>query len=139
MISYHNNAFYQSALKKAREKTERIKREKTSLTANHLEEKSRAENSEVSRSMLKFFQNIEMRKGEQGYTGDTGYTPVKGVDYFDGIDGYTPKKGVDYTDGKDGYTPKKGIDYVDGKDGYTPKFHRGKNPPDNVHDLWIRD
>ena len=25
-----------------------------------------------------------------------GYTPVKGVDYFDGEDGYTPVKGVDY-------------------------------------------
>jgi hypothetical protein len=31
-----------------------------------------------------------------------GYTPVKGVDYFDGEPGYTPVKGVDYTDGADG-------------------------------------
>lgn len=70
--------------------------------------------------------------------GKDGYTPVKGVDYFDGKDGvngrdgqdgYTPVKGVDYfdgrngVDGKDGYTPIKGVDYVDGKngkDGYTP-------------------
>ncbi len=28
--------------------------------------------------------------------GKDGYTPVKGVDYFDGVDGYTPVKGVDY-------------------------------------------
>lgn len=27
------------------------------------------------------------------------------------IKGYTPKKGVDYFDGKDGYTPVKGTDY----------------------------
>ena len=37
--------------------------------------------------------------------GEDGYTPVKGVDYFDG------------EPGKDGYTPQKGIDYFDGKDG----------------------
>lgn len=43
--------------------------------------------------------------------GTDGYTPIKGVDYFDGKDGYTPVKGVDYFDGKDG---------VNGKDGYTP-------------------
>lgn len=28
--------------------------------------------------------------------GDPGYTPQKGIDYFDGEDGYTPQKGVDY-------------------------------------------
>jgi hypothetical protein len=28
--------------------------------------------------------------------GEPGYTPVKGVDYFDGADGYTPVKGTDY-------------------------------------------
>ena len=56
--------------------------------------------------------------------GRAGYTPVKGVDYFDGADGYTPVKGVDYFDGKQGdpgYTPQKGVDYFDGKDGYTPQ------------------
>lgn len=34
--------------------------------------------------------------------GKDGYTPVKGIDYFDGKDGYTPVKGVDYFDGVDG-------------------------------------
>lgn len=37
--------------------------------------------------------------------GPAGYTPQKGVDYFDGEDGYTPQKGVDYTDGTDGVSP----------------------------------
>lgn len=40
--------------------------------------------------------------------GADGYTPVKGVDYFDGKDGepgYTPQKNVDYFDGKDGVSP----------------------------------
>lgn len=43
-----------------------------------------------------------------GKDGKDGYTPVKGVDYFDGKDG---------VDGKDGYTPQKGVDYFDGADG----------------------
>lgn len=43
--------------------------------------------------------------------GKDGYTPVKGVDYFDGKDGKTPVKGVDYKDGDPGYTPVKGTDY----------------------------
>jgi len=34
--------------------------------------------------------------------GDVGYTPIKGIDYFDGADGYTPIKGIDYFDGNDG-------------------------------------
>lgn len=44
--------------------------------------------------------------------GEPGYTPQKGVDYFDGK---TPVKGVDYFDGEPGYTPQKGVDYFDGK------------------------
>ena len=67
-----------------------------------------------------------------------GYTPVKGVDYFDGEKGdkgdpftyedFTPEqlaslkgdkgdKGADGKDGADGYTPVKGIDYFDGVNG----------------------
>lgn len=41
----------------------------------------------------------------KGADGKDGYTPVKGVDYFDG------------QDGKDGKTPVKGVDYFDGEDG----------------------
>lgn len=63
------------------------------------------------------------------FDGKDGYTPVKGIDYFDGKDGqdgYTPVKGVDYFDGspgqngkpgQDGYTPVKGVDYFDGVPG----------------------
>lgn len=46
--------------------------------------------------------------GPQGERGVPGYTPIKGVDYFDGKDG---------RDGKDGYTPIKGVDYSDGING----------------------
>ena len=45
-------------------------------------------------------------KGKQGDKGDPGYTPQKGVDYFDG---YTPQKDVDYFDGK-------GVSVVDVKE-----------------------
>lgn len=66
---------------------------------------------------------IDYFDGDKGDKGDPGYTPIKGVDYFDGKDGkdgYSPVKGVDYfdgVDGKDGKTPVKGVDYFDGKDG----------------------
>lgn len=43
--------------------------------------------------------------------GMDGYTPQKGVDYFDG------KPGKEGSPGDDGYTPVKGKDYFDGKDG----------------------
>ena len=42
-----------------------------------------------------------------GKDGKDGYTPIKGVDYFDGEDG---------KDGKDGYTPVKGVDYFTSSD-----------------------
>jgi hypothetical protein len=44
----------------------------------------------------------------KGEPGADGYTPIKGVDYFDGKDGEP---------GKDGYTPVKGVDYFDGAPG----------------------
>lgn len=47
----------------------------------------------------------EQKASLKGDNGKDGYTPQKGVDYFDG------------KDGKDGYTPIKGVDYFDGTDG----------------------
>ena len=79
--------------------------------------------------------NLGVVTGKDGYTpqkgidyfdgekGDPGYTPQKGIDYFDGEKGdpgYTPQKGIDYFDGEKGepgYTPQKGIDYFDGEKG----------------------
>ena len=64
--------------------------------------------------------------GEKGEPGVNGYTPQKGVDYFDGekgdkgdpgADGYTPQKGVDYFDGNNG---ADGVDGQDGQDGISP-------------------
>ena len=71
-------------------------------------------------------------KGEKG---QDGYTPIKGVDYFDGQNGKDGEKGEAFTyedftaeqlealkgetgaSGKDGYTPIKGVDYFDGEKG----------------------
>ena len=57
---------------------------------------------------------LEAAKESGEFDGEDGYTPVKGVDYFDGKDGIDGKDGKD---GADGYTPQKGIDYFDGEDG----------------------
>lgn len=70
-------------------------------------------------------------QGLPGKDGEPGYTPVKGVDYFDGLpgdpgkDGYTPVKGVDYFDGQPGKDGTPGADGQPGKDGYSPV--RGKD------------
>ena len=53
-------------------------------------------------------------QGIQGLQGSDGYTPVKGVDYFDGEKGPQGEKG---DPGQDGYTPVKGVDYFDGEKG----------------------
>ena len=44
----------------------------------------------------------------KGKDGADGYTPIKGIDYFDGAKGDTGEQGAK---GKDGYTPVKGTDY----------------------------
>lgn len=58
-------------------------------------------------SLIEEISNLEDRLDnmEELAKGEDGYTPIKGVDYFDGRDGYTPKKGVDYFDGEPGKTP----------------------------------
>lgn len=62
-------------------------------------------------------------KGDKGDKGDTGPTGPAGKDGEPGKDGAPGKNG---TDGKDGYTPQKGVDYFDGnpgapgEPGYTP-------------------
>jgi hypothetical protein len=59
----------------------------------------------------------------KGDKGDPGYTPIKGIDYFDGAKGdpgYTPVKGIDYFDGKegspgaDGFSPSVAVSDIDG-------------------------
>jgi hypothetical protein len=57
---------------------------------------------------------VNGKDGTNGTNGKDGYTPVKGVDYFDGKDGTNGKdgdKGDTGEKGADGYTPVKGTDY----------------------------
>lgn len=49
--------------------------------------------------------------GKDGVDGKDGYTPKKGIDYFDGEPGQPGKDGKDGTDGADGKTPVRGVDY----------------------------
>lgn len=53
----------------------------------------------------------EQLAGLKGEKGDPGYTPQKGVDYFDGQAGQPGKDGSPGKDGRDGYTPIRGTDY----------------------------
>lgn len=56
-------------------------------------------------------------KGAQGPKGDRGEKGEQGIQGKNGADGYTPIKGIDYFDGKDGKNgldgkaPVKGTDY----------------------------
>lgn len=50
----------------------------------------------------------KLDKSSIGQAVDTALAQAKASGEFDG---YTPQKGVDYFDGKDGYTPQKGNDY----------------------------
>lgn len=56
-------------------------------------------------------------QGEKGDPGPAGYTPQKGIDYFDGLPGSAGADGRDGVDGKDG---KDGQDGQDGADGFSP-------------------
>jgi hypothetical protein len=74
-------------------------------------------------------QGEQGHKGDKGNTGNDGYTPIKGVDYFDGAQGPQGPQGVQGPQGEqgiqgakgdpgnDGYTPIKGVDYFDGAQG----------------------
>jgi len=64
-------------------------------------------------------------KGDKGDKGDPGYTPQKGIDYFDG---YTPVKGVDYYDGDNGLGFSPCGNWVDNRtyNQYSLVSHNGK-------------
>lgn len=84
--------------------------------------------------ILAYVQDVKEMIDAGKIKGEDGYTPIKGVDYFDGKDGYTPIKGVDYFDGRDGYTPVKGVDYFDGKDGRDGQNGKdGKDGKDGIN------
>jgi hypothetical protein len=75
-------------------------------------------------------------QGPQGIPGADGYTPIKGVDYFDGENGaigspgYSPIKGIDYFDGVQGLP---GNDGADGPAG--PKGDPGDPGPQGIQGI----
>jgi hypothetical protein len=86
--------------------------------------------------------------------GNDGYTPQKGIDYFDGEKGdpftyedFTPEQ-LEALKGADGYTPQKGIDYFDGEKGdpftyddFTPEqleSLKGKDGKDGVSQVVLK-
>lgn len=85
---------------------------------------------------------LESLKGADGLPGKDGYTPQKGIDYYEGKDGKDgatptigenenwfingedtgkPSRGEQGEKGEPGYTPQKDIDYFDGAEGQPGK------------------
>lgn len=63
-----------------------------------------------------YFDGAPGKDGKDGRDGADGYTPTKGVDYFDGVNGKDGIDGSNGKDGVDGYTPVKGVDYFTDED-----------------------
>lgn len=68
--------------------------------------------------------DIQLTPGDKGDKGEPGYTPIKGVDYFDGENGNDADENkiiskvlLQIPKPKDGYIPIKGVDYFDGLQG----------------------
>lgn len=87
---------------------ENLKRDMTHILTEYFSDAVSAD--KITDVVTKFVQtNMEMLKGKDGrdgLDGKDGYTPRKGVDYFDGARGPKGDKGAD------GHTPVKGVDYL---------------------------
>ena len=71
-----------------------------------------------------------------GWTLDNGTTKSQTLDVKDGVDGYTPVKGVDYFDGEKGDKGEKGANGVDGS---SPTVIENANNTENDYKLDITD
>lgn len=72
---------------------------------DHIDQSDEA--GEVSTIYFTDGSSMRLINGTPGAKGDSGYTPIKGVDYFDGAKG---------DPGDPGYTPVKGVDYYTATD-----------------------
>ena len=90
---------------------------------------ARQEVNQVVSEIKQAVDNIEPPKGD---TGDDGYTPVKGKDYYTKEEIVKTKEEI-----KKLATPVKGIDYKDGRD----MIYVGKKAPKNPQkgDLWYKE
>lgn len=86
---------------------ENIKRDLYALLSEDLSKK--VSDDKIYDIVMKYVNNnaamLKGKDGRDGADGEDGYTPRKGVDYFDG------QQGLQGLPGKDGYTPQKGVDY----------------------------
>lgn len=89
---------------------------------------------------------IQTIKGQKGDKGDKlTFNDLSDAEKesLKGADGYTPQKGIDYFDGADGepgYTPQKGIDYFDGEkgeSGFSPTITENADNTDKIYKLDI--
>lgn len=85
--------------------------------------------------------NAVVERANRGeFKGEDGYTPVKGIDYFDGVDGKDGKDGVDGLPGRDGKDGAPGKDGLPGKDGADGKEGpRGQDGADGKDGVGIED
>lgn len=95
-------------------KVEENKEDIEKLNANKLDAEQLPEAIDTALAQAKEsgeFDGVPGADGIPGKDGADGYTPQKGIDYFDGQDGQPGKDGSPGKDGVDGYTPVKGVDY----------------------------
>ena len=81
-------------------------------------------------ALTEILNRVQMMKGEKGDTGEKGYTPQKGKDYYSETeinsiityiqskvkDGVQGEQGIQGLTGKDGNAPIRGVDYYTTKD-----------------------
>lgn len=103
-------------------------------------------------------EQLESLKGKDG---QDGYTPIKGVDYFDGaqgpvgpqgpqgekgetgeqgpqgIQGERGEQGPKGDQGESGYTPVKGVDYFDGENGADGVDGKDGENGQSAYELWL--
>lgn len=87
--------------------SERNALEGMTVTANTLEPGSAAtvEKQLIGKALHLIFGIPRGAIGPQGDKGEQGEPGAQGIQGIQGIPGYTPQKGVDYFDGKDGFSP----------------------------------
>lgn len=94
---------------------------------------------------------LEWLKGKDGVDGKDGYTPIKGVDYFDGVNGksayeiwlnngHTGAESdfLDWLKGKDGMNGKDGVSGKDGKSAYEIWLDAGHSGSEDDFLQWLK-
>lgn len=89
----------------------------------------------LNREVHHIYNNYSTAQPEDGINGADGYTPTKGIDYFDGVDGRDSRDGRDGRDGKDG---EDGNDGAQGPKGDTGQQGTPGDPGASGREIEIR-